>query len=213
MQQNDNQITNMQLIPTVVEKTHRGERAYDVYSRLLKERIVFLGGQINDGVANTVIAQLLLLDSQDPNKDISIYINSPGGVVSSALAMYDAMQHVRSDVSTVCVGMAASGAALLMAAGAKGKRYALPNSEIMLHQVMGGVQGQAADIEVSAQHILNLRDRINTIFANHTGKSLKTIEKDTDRDLWLNAEEAKKYGIIDEVFSPDKNKKSRSKKK
>src|SRR3989344_2562710 len=197
----------MQLIPTVVEKTHRGERAYDIYSRLLKERIVFLGSPINDAVANTVIAQLLLLDSEAPDKDISIYINSPGGVVSSTLAMYDAMQHVRADVSTVCIGMAASGAALILAAGTKGKRYALPNSEIMMHQLMGGMQGQAADIEVSAKHILNLRDRINKILAEHTGKRIATVQKDTDRDLWMTSEEAKKCGVIDEILQSRANKK------
>ncbi len=199
----------MQLIPTVVEKTHRGERAYDIYSRLLRERIVFLGSPINDSVANTVIAQLLLLDSEAPDKDISLYINSPGGVVSSALAMYDAMQHVRADVSTVCIGMAASGAALLLSAGTKGKRYALPNSEIMMHQLIGGMQGQAADIEVSANHILSLRDRLNKILADHTGKSVAAIKKDTDRDLWLTAEEAQKYGVIDDIFVPRSNRKKK----
>lgn len=192
----------MQLIPTVVEKTHRGERAYDIYSRLLKERIIFLGSPINDPVANTIIAQLLLLDSESPDRDIYLYINSPGGVVSSTLAMYDAMQYVRADVATVCMGMAASGAAVLMAAGAPGKRFALPNSEIMMHQLMGGMQGQASDIEVSARHILKLRDRVNDIMATHTGKSVSTIQKDTDRDLWLTAQEAKEYGVIDEIFQP-----------
>lgn len=193
---------DMQLIPTVVEKTHRGERAYDIYSRLLKERIIFLGSPINDPVANTIIAQLLLLDSESPDRDIYLYINSPGGVVSSTLAMYDAMQYVRSDVATVCMGMAASGAAVLLSAGAHGKRFALPNSEIMMHQLMGGAQGQAADIEVSAKHILKVRDRLNQILSNHTGKNVATIQKDTDRDLWLTPEEAKEYGVIDEIFQP-----------
>lgn len=201
----------MQLIPTVVEKTHRGERAYDIYSRLLKERIIFLGSPINDPVANTIIAQLLLLDSESPDRDIYLYINSPGGVVSSTLAMYDAMQYVRADVATVCMGMAASGAAVLLSAGAPGKRFALPNSEIMMHQLMGGAQGQAADIEVSAKHILKVRDRLNQILANHTGKNVATIQKDTDRDLWLTPEEAKEYGVIDEIFQAHTTKAKRKK--
>jgi ATP-dependent Clp protease protease subunit len=198
---------HMQLIPTVVEKTHRGERAYDVYSRLLEDRIIFLGGPVTDAMANTVIAQLLLLDAQDPKKDINLYINSPGGIVTAGLAVYDAMQHVRADVSTVCVGMAASMGAWLLAAGAKGKRYALPNSEILLHQVMGGVQGQASDVEIAARQILNLRDKLNRILAVHTGKKLSIVQKDTDRDFWMTAEDARKYGVIDEVLSPAKTKK------
>ena len=189
------------LIPTVIEKSSFGERAYDIYSRLLKERIVFLSGPVNDPMANTVIAQLLFLQSQDPKKDIQLYINSPGGAVSSALAIYDTMQHIKPDVSTICVGMAASAAALLLASGAKGKRYALPNSEILIHQVMaGGIEGQAIEIEISAKHILKLKDKLNQILARHTGKPVAQVEKDTDRDYYMDPEEAKKYGIIDEII-------------
>ena len=189
------------LIPTVIEKSTYGERAYDIYSRLLKERIVFLSGAISDPVANTVIAQLLFLESQDPKKDIQLYINSPGGSVSSALAVYDTMQYIKPAVSTICVGLAASGAALLLAAGARGKRYALPNAEIMIHQVMaGGIEGQATDIEISARHIIQLRDRLNFILAKHTEKTVSQVEKDTDRNYHMNAEEAKKYGLIDEII-------------
>ena len=189
------------LIPTVIEKSTYGERAYDIYSRLLKERIVFLGGPINDALANTVIAQLLFLESQDPKKDIQLYVNSPGGAVSSALAIYDTMQHIQPAVSTICVGLAASGAALLLAAGAKGKRYSLPNAEIMIHQVMaGGIEGQAVEIEISARHIIKLKDKLNQIMAKHTGKPLAQVEKDTDRDYYMDADEAKKYGLIDEVI-------------
>jgi ATP-dependent Clp protease protease subunit len=200
------QITNQDLIPTVIEKSQFGERAYDIYSRLLKERIVFLGGAINDPVANAIIAQLLFLESEDAKKDIKIYINSPGGSVSSALAIYDTMQYVKPDVSTICIGMAASGAALLLAAGAKGKRFALPNAEILIHQVMaGGIEGQATEIEISARHILKLKDRLNQILSRHTGKGVGQVEKDTDRDNYMDVEEAKKYGIIDEVIKRKPN--------
>ncbi|PIZ56251.1 MAG: ATP-dependent Clp endopeptidase, proteolytic subunit ClpP [Candidatus Tagabacteria bacterium CG_4_10_14_0_2_um_filter_40_13] len=188
------------LIPTVIEKTQFGERAYDIYSRLLKERIVFLGGSITDDVANTVIAQLLFLEFQDPKKDVSLYINSPGGSVTAALAIYDAMNHIRSDVATICVGLAASGGAVLLAAGQKGKRFALPNSEIMIHQVLGAAEGQATEIEIEARHILRVKDKINKILAKHTGQSLAQIEKDTDRNFFMDAEEAKKYGVIDEIL-------------
>ncbi len=188
------------LIPTVIEKTQFGERAYDIYSRLLKERIVFLGGPITDDVANTVIAQLLFLESQDPKKDVSLYINSPGGSVTAALAVYDTMNHIRPDVATICVGLAASGGAVLLAAGQKGKRFALPNSEIMIHQVLGAAEGQATEIEIEARHILRVKDKINKILAKHTGQSLSQIEKDTDRNFFMDAEEAKKYGIIDEIL-------------
>ena len=192
----------MNLIPTVIEKTSYGERAYDIYSRLLKERIVFLGGPISDAVANTVIAQLLFLESQDPKKEIKLYINSPGGSVTAGLAVYDTIQFVKSDVSTICVGMAASMGAVLLAAGKKGRRFVLPNSEVMLHQVMGGAEGQAVEIEISARHIIKVKDRLNKILARHTGKSLKDIERDTDRDFFMSAEEAKQYGLVDEIISP-----------
>ena len=188
------------LVPVVVEKTQFGERAYDIYSRLLKERIVFLGGPISDDVANTVIAQLLFLDSQDSKKDINLYINSPGGSVTATLAIYDTMNHVKSDVATICVGLAASGGAVLLAAGQKGKRFALPNSEIMIHQVIGAAEGQATEIEIEARHILRVKDKINKILAKHTGQSLSQIEKDTDRNFFMDAEEAKKYGVIDEIL-------------
>ena len=191
---------NQFLIPTVVEKTHYGERAYDIYSRLLKERIIFLGGPIMDPVANAIIAQLLFLESEDEKKDIKIYINSPGGSVTAGMAIYDAMQYVKPDVSAVCVGVAASMAAVLLASGAKGKRFMLPNSEILLHQVMGGAEGQAIDIEISARHIVKIKDSLNKILAKHTGRPLDQVEKDTDRDFWMNAEEAKKYGLIDEII-------------
>lgn len=194
----------MQLIPTVVEKTHYGERAYDIYSRLLKDRIVFLGGSINDAVANTVIAQLLFLEKEDPKKDIKLYINSPGGMVTSGMAIYDTIQYIESDVQTYCIGIAASIAATILASGQKGKRFALPNSEVLIHQVMGGVEGQAVDVEISARHILSIRDRLNHILAKHTGQSLSKIQKDTDRDFWMNTEEAKKYGIIDEIITSSK---------
>lgn len=188
------------LVPMVVEQTNRGERAYDIYSRLLKERIVFVGGPINDQVANLVIAQLLFLESEDPEKDISLYINSPGGQVYSMLAMYDTMQHVRPDVSTICLGMAASAAAVLLAAGAPGKRFALPYSRIMIHQPWGGAQGQAADIEIEAREILRVRRNINEILAKHTGTDLEKVERDTDRNFYMSAEEAKEYGLIDSIL-------------
>lgn len=188
------------LVPTVIEKTHYGERAYDIYSRLLKDRIIFLGTEIDDVVANTVIAQLLFLESQDKTKDIKLYINSPGGSVTSGLAIYDAMQHVQPDVSTICIGMAASMAAVLLAAGAKKKRFCLPNSEVMIHQVMGGMQGQATDIKIHAERILKIKDRLNEILALHTGQPMKKVEQDTDRDYFLNADEAVAYGLVDKVI-------------
>lgn len=188
------------LIPTVIEKTTFGERAYDIYSRLLKERIVFLGGPIDDTVANIIVAQLLFLQSEDPKKEIQLYINSPGGSVTAALAILDTMNHIKPDVSTVCVGLAASAGALLLSAGAKGKRFALPNSEIMIHQPAGGTEGRAADIEISAKQIIKIRERLNQILAKNTGKTLGQIEKDVDRDYYMDADEAKKYGIIDKVL-------------
>lgn len=189
------------LIPTVIEKTNYGERAYDIYSRLLKDRIIFLGSAIDDGVANIVIAQLLFLESQDKTKDIKIYINSPGGSVTSGLAILDAMNYVKPDVSTICVGMAASMAAVLLAAGKKGKRFALPNSEIMIHQVLGGVQGQATDIKIHAERILKIKDRLNDILAKATGQKKAKVEEDTERDNFLEADEAVTYGLIDKVIS------------
>ncbi len=193
-------ITAQMLVPMVVEKTNMGERAYDIYSRLLKERIVFLGGPIDDHVANLVIAQLLFLASEDPKKDISFYINSPGGHVSAGLAIIDTMNHVQPDVSTVCVGMAASMGAVLLSAGKKGKRFALPNAEVMIHQPSGGAQGQATDIEITAKHILATRDRLNKILSKNTGQTIKKIETDVERDFFMNAEESKAYGIIDKVL-------------
>jgi len=192
---------NQYLIPMVVEKTHNGERAYDIYSRLLKDRIIFIGSPIDDGVANAVIAQLLFLDSENSKDDIKMYINSPGGSVTSALAIYDTMQYVGADVQTICIGMAASAAALLLAAGKKGKRMTLPNSEVMIHQVLGGAQGQATDIDIHARHILKIRDRLNKILARHTGQKLAKIEADTERDYFMSAEEAAKYGIVDKVIA------------
>lgn len=194
----------MNLIPTVIEKTQYGERAYDIYSRLLKDRIVFLAGPINDVVANSVIAQFLFLASQDPAKDIQFYLNTPGGSVTAGMAIYDTMQYVKPAISTVCVGMAASMGATLLAAGTKGKRFALPNSEILLHQVMGEAGGQAVEIEITARQILKIKDKLNKILAKHTGQSLAKVEKDTDRDFYLTAEEAKNYGIIDEVIKVKK---------
>ena len=190
----------MYLIPTVVEKSTFGERAYDIYSRLLKERIIFLGAPIDDAVANTVIAQLLFLDSEDSKKDIKLYINTPGGSVTAGLAIYDTMQYVKSDIMTICIGMAASMGAVLLAAGASGKRITLPNSEILLHQVMGGAEGQATDIKIRAEHILKIRDRLNQILAEHTGQPIKKIEQDTDRDYFMTPEEAKKYGLVDKII-------------
>ncbi|TSC52676.1 MAG: ATP-dependent Clp protease, protease subunit [Parcubacteria group bacterium LiPW_41] len=194
----------MNLIPTVIEKSNYGERAYDIYSRLLKERIVFLGGPIDDTVANSVIAQFLFLDHEDPKKEIQFYLNTPGGSVHAGLAIYDTMQHVKSPVSTICVGIAASMGSVLLAAGAKGKRFALPNSEIMIHQPMSGVEGQASDIEISAKHILRIKERINQILAKHTGQKYEKIEEDADRDFWLSADEAKRYGIVDEIIKTKK---------
>lgn len=190
----------MSLIPMVIDKSQFGERAYDIYSRLLKERIIFIGGPISDDVANVVIAQLLFLDHEDPKKDIQMYINSPGGSVTAGLAIYDTMQHVRPDVSTICVGMAASMGAVLLTAGKKGKRYSLPNSDIMLHQVMGGFEGQATEIEINAKHILKIKERLNQVLVKHIGQPLSRIEKDTDRDFYLNPVEAKEYGIIDDII-------------
>jgi len=184
----------------VVEKSSSGERAYDIYSRLLKDRIVFLGGPVDDDVANLIIAQLLFLESEDPKKDISFYINSPGGSVTAGLAILDTMNHVKPAVSTVCVGMAASAAAVILAAGEKGKRFALPNSEVMIHQPWGGAQGQATDIEITAKHILATRDRLNKILAKNTGQELAKIERDVERDYFMTADEAKKYGVVDTVF-------------
>ena len=190
----------MNLIPTVIEKTQYGERAYDIYSRLLKDRIIFLGGPITDAVANSIIAQLLFLASRDPGKDIQFYINSPGGMVTAGLAIYDTMQYVKCPVSTVCVGMAGSMAATLLAAGSKGKRFALPNSEILLHQVMGGISGEAVEVEITAKQIVKIKDKLNKILAKHTAQPLERIERDTDRDFYLSAPEAKEYGLIDEVI-------------
>ena len=192
------------LIPTVIEKTTYGERAYDIYSRLLKERIIFLGGPVNDEVANVIIAQLLFLESQDSGKDIQFYINSPGGSVSAGLAVYDTMRYVKCDVSTICVGMAASMGSFLVAAGEKGKRFMLPNAEIMIHQVMGEVGGQATDIEISAKHILKLKERMTKLFAFHTSQSYAKVEKDTERDFFMSPEEAKAYGIIDKIIAARK---------
>jgi len=189
------------LIPMVIEQSSRGERAYDIYSRLLKDRIVFLGTAINDEVANLLIAQLLFLESEDPEKDINFYINSPGGIVTAGLAVYDTMQYIKPDIATVCLGQAASMGAVLLAAGAKEKRYALPNSRILIHQPLGGSQGQAADIAIQAKEILRIRDSLNDILAKHTGRDLDQIQKDTDRDFFMSGEEAKAYGIVDHVMA------------
>ncbi len=191
---------NQYLIPMVVEKTSFGERAYDIYSRLLKDRIIFIGSPIDDGVANAVIAQLLFLESENAKEDIKMYINSPGGSVTAALAIYDTIQYVKPEVQTICVGMAASAAALLLASGKKGKRMILPNGEVMIHQVLGGTEGQATDIDIHARHILKTRDRLNQILVKHTGQKLAKIEKDTERDYFMSAEEAKQYGIVDRVI-------------
>lgn len=193
-------ILNSGLVPMVVEQTPRGERAFDIYSRLLKERIIFLTGPIDDYISNLVIAQLLFLESENPEKDISIYINSPGGIISSGLAIYDTMQFIKPEVATLCVGQAASMGSLLLAGGAAGKRFALPNSRVMIHQPLGGFQGQASDIEIHAKEILVMKQKVNEILAKHTGKTLKKIEQDTDRDNFLNADEAKSYGIIDDIL-------------
>ncbi|MFC1613007.1 ATP-dependent Clp endopeptidase proteolytic subunit ClpP [Patescibacteria group bacterium] len=191
---------NYHLIPTVIEKSTYGERAYDIFSRLLKERIIFLGDVVDDQIANTVIAQLLFLESEDKEKDIKLYINSPGGSVTAGLAVYDTMQYVKPDVSTICVGIAASMGAVLLSGGAKGKRLALPNAEVLIHQVMGGTSGQATDIKIHAEHILKAKDRLNKILASHTSQPLAKIEKDTDRDNFMSAIEAKKYGLIDKII-------------
>ena len=190
----------MSLVPMVIEETNRGERSFDIYSRLLKERIVFLGEEVNDVTAGLVVAQLLFLESEDPSKDISLYINSPGGSISAGMAIYDTMQYIKCDVATICVGMAASMGAFLLAGGTKGKRYSLPNSEILIHQPLGGAQGQATEIQIAAEHILKIKDRMNRMLADFTGQDLATIQKDTDRDNWMDAEEAKAYGLIDEII-------------
>jgi ATP-dependent Clp protease protease subunit len=191
----------MPLIPIVIEQSPRGERAYDIYSRLLKERIVFLGGVVDDEIANLIIAQFLFLEAEDPKRDITLYINSPGGMVTAGLAIYDTMQYIRPDVSTLCLGQAASMGAMLLAAGAKGKRYTLPNARILIHQPMGGFQGQATDIDIHAREILRLRQRLNEILAAHTGQPLKKIQEDTERDFFMSGEEAREYGLIDEVIA------------
>lgn len=192
------------LVPMVVEQTNRGERSYDIYSRLLKDRIIFLGGEVNSDTANLIIAQLLFLEAEDPDKDISLYINSPGGSVTDGMAIFDTMNYIKPDVSTICVGMAASMGAFLLAAGAKGKRYALPNSEIMIHQPLGGAQGQATDIAIHAKHILHIKERLNTILSERTGQPLEKIMADTERDNFMTAMEAKEYGLVDEVILPRK---------
>lgn len=197
-------IQNSILVPTVIEKTHAGERAYDIYSRLLKDRVIFLGTGINDTVANIIIAQLLFLQSEDPKKDITLYIHSPGGHVTAGLAIYDTMQHIKPDVSTVCVGLAASMGAVLLAGGTKGKRFCLPNAEVMIHQPLGGTEGQASDIYIHATHIIKTKDRLNGILAHHTGQPLKVIEKDTDRDNFMSAEQALKYGLVDKIITSTK---------
>jgi len=197
----DNRTTALNMVPMVVEQTSRGERAYDIYSRLLKERLIFLVGPIDDHMANVVVAQLLFLEADNPEKDISIYINSPGGVVTAGMAIYDTMQYIKPDVSTICVGQAASMGALLLASGAAGKRYALPNSRVMIHQPLGGFQGQASDIEIHAKEILFIRERLNTLMAKHSGRTLEEIERDTNRDNFMSAEAAREYGLIDEVIN------------
>ncbi|ELH8548978.1 ATP-dependent Clp endopeptidase proteolytic subunit ClpP [Staphylococcus pseudintermedius] len=194
----------MNLIPTVIEMTNRGERAYDIYSRLLKDRIIMLGSAIDDNVANSIVSQLLFLQAQDAEKDIYLYINSPGGSVTAGFAIYDTIQHIKPDVQTICIGMAASMGSFLLAAGAKGKRFALPNAEVMIHQPLGGAQGQATEIEIAAKHILRTRERLNKILSERTGQPIEKIEKDTDRDNFLTAQEAKEYGLIDEVMEPEK---------
>lgn len=194
-------ITNSILVPTVIEKTHAGERAFDIYSRLLKDRVIFLGTGIDSHVANLIIAQLLFLENESATKDITMYINSPGGHVTAGLAIYDTMQYIKPDVSTVCLGMAASMGAVLLAGGAKGKRFVLPNSEVMIHQPLGGTEGQASDIMIHADHIRKTKERLNKMLAHDTGQPLKVIEKDTDRDFFMNAEESKKYGIIDNIIN------------
>ncbi|OAQ20779.1 ATP-dependent Clp endopeptidase proteolytic subunit ClpP [Thermosulfurimonas dismutans] len=197
----------MPLIPIVIEQTGRGERAYDIYSRLLRERIVFIGGPIDDQLANLVIAQLLFLEAEDPERDIMLYINSPGGIVTAGLAIYDTMQYVKPDVCTICLGQAASMAAVLLAAGAKGKRYALPHSRIMLHQPMGAFQGQATDVDIQAREIIRLRELLNNILANHTGQPVERIKEDTERDFYMSSHEALKYGLVDKIIEHRENKK------
>ncbi len=201
---NTDRIQNNNLVPMVVEKTERGERAFDIYSRLLKDRIIFLGTPVNDTVASSIVAQMLFLESEDPEKDINLYINSPGGVVSSGFAIYDTMQYVKCDVSTTCVGMAASMGALLLAGGAAGKRNLLPNSRVMIHQPLGGVRGQASDIEIEAQEILRIKKLISEVLAEHSGKSVDQVMEDTDRNKWMAAEEAKEYGLIDNIMKRNK---------
>ena len=196
----DNQTQALNLVPMVVEQTSRGERAYDIYSRLLKERVIFLVGPIDDHVANVIVAQMLFLEAENPEKDISLYINSPGGVVTAGMAIYDTMQYIRPDVSTICVGQAASMGALLLASGAKGKRYALPNSRVMIHQPLGGFQGQATDIEIHAREILALKQKLNEVLSKHTGQPLETIARDTERDNFKSAEAAHEYGLVDQVL-------------
>ena len=193
----------MNLIPTVIETTNRGERAYDIYSRLLKDRIIMLGSAIDDNVANSIVSQLLFLQAQDSEKDIYLYINSPGGSVTAGFAIYDTIQHIKPDVQTICIGMVASMGSFLLAAGAKGKRFALPNAEVMIHQPLGGAQGQATEIEIAANHILKTREKLNKILAERTGQSIEKIQKDTDRDNFLTADEAKEYGLIDNVMQPE----------
>jgi len=195
------QTTAQYLVPTVIEKTQYGERAYDIYSRLLKDRIIFLGSAIDDNVANIMIAQLLFLENQDPEKDIKVYINSPGGSVTAGMAIYDTMQYIKPDVSTICIGMAASMASVLLCSGAKGKRFCLPNSEVMIHQVMGGTQGQASDIQIHAERIIEMKARLNKILAEHTGQKFSVVEKDSDRDNFMLAEEAVAYGLADKVIN------------
>ncbi|MBZ4038669.1 ATP-dependent Clp endopeptidase proteolytic subunit ClpP [Novilysobacter selenitireducens] len=203
----DNQTKALNLVPMVVEQTSRGERAYDIYSRLLKERVIFLVGGIDDHMANVIVAQMLFLEAENPEKDISLYINSPGGIVTAGMAIYDTMQYIKPDVSTICVGQAASMGALLLASGAKGKRYALPNSRVMIHQPLGGFQGQASDIEIHAREILSLKQKLNEILSKHTGQALETIARDTERDNFKSAEAAREYGLVDEVLErrPDES--------
>ncbi|MCP4723432.1 MAG: ATP-dependent Clp endopeptidase proteolytic subunit ClpP [bacterium] len=200
------------LVPMVIEKTGRAERAYDIYSRLLKERIIFIGEPIDDHMASLIIAQLIFLEAEDPEKDINIYVNSPGGIVTSGMAIYDTMKYIKPDIATICMGQAASMGAILLAAGNKGKRFALPNSRIMIHQPMGGAQGQATDIEIATKEIVKIREKLNSILSDHTGQPLEKIEKDTDRNFFMSAEEAKEYGLIDEVIT-DKKQTEKKKKK
>ncbi|MBD3360672.1 ATP-dependent Clp endopeptidase proteolytic subunit ClpP [Candidatus Peregrinibacteria bacterium] len=199
-----NPIKNSVLVPTVIEKSHQGERAFDIYSRLLKDRVVFLGTPVDNNIANLIIAQLLFLENENPKKDITMYIHSPGGHVTAGLAIYDTMQYIKPDVSTVCVGMAASMGAILLSGGTKGKRFALPNSEVMIHQPLGGTEGQASDIRIHADHIMRTKDRLNKLLVTHTGQPIKVIERDTDRDFFMSAEDAKKYGVIDSIIEKQK---------